>query len=620
MNQYPLWKNMLVLSIVVIGAVFALPNLYDDDFAIQISSRGHGKIGLDLMAQVEIMLNNKKIKYKQVKLSDNRLLIRFFDVDMQLKAKEAFDDTIRDGYIIALNLASTIPEWLDRIGGESINLGLDLRGGVYFLVDVDMDTVVRKSLDTYSSELRVFLRNEKIRYKEMRIVNDSLIINLRNAEDLNMVLSTAKIEFNQLVMYEVKDSMVPIIIIKLTEVFLRKIQLLALEQNIVTLRNRIRELGVTEPIVQRQGDRRIVVQLPGVQDTARAKKILSATATLEFRLVDNNYNVQNAINGRVSSELVNVKLFNHRDGRQFFLNERVILTGEHIINAASMLDNQSGLPSVSITLDSKGARKFSNATVDNIGNAMAVVFIESKTSIHEINSEMIKVSRQVPEIISVAIIRDQLSKKFQITGLDSTAEAYELALLLRAGSLAVPIEIIEERTIGPSLGQDNINQGLKAIMLGFIIVLIFMAIWYQVFGAVANLALAVNLVLIVALLSIFQATLTMPGIAGIVLTIGMAVDANILIFERIREELCTGNTSQVCISFGYSKAFSTIADANVTTLIVAIILFSFGTGLVKGFAVTLSLGILTSMFTAIMGTRVIINYIYGNKHQPKLSI
>ena len=620
MNQYPLWKNMLVLSIVVIGAVFALPNLYDDDFAIQISSRGHGKIGLDLMAQVEIMLNNKKIKYKQVKLSDNRLLIRFFDVDMQLKAKEAFDDTIRDGYIIALNLASTIPEWLDRIGGESINLGLDLRGGVYFLVDVDMDTVVRKSLDTYSSELRVFLRNEKIRYKEMRIVNDSLIINLRNAEDLNMVLSTAKIEFNQLVMYEVKDSMVPIIIIKLTEVFLRKIQLLALEQNIVTLRNRIRELGVTEPIVQRQGDRRIVVQLPGVQDTARAKKILSATATLEFRLVDNNYNVQNAINGRVSSELVNVKLFNHRDGRQFFLNERVILTGEHIINAASMLDNQSGLPSVSITLDSKGARKFSNATVDNIGNAMAVVFIESKKSIHEINSEMIKVSRQVPEIISVAIIRDQLSKKFQITGLDSTAEAYELALLLRAGSLAVPIEIIEERTIGPSLGQDNINQGLKAIMLGFIIVLIFMAIWYQVFGAVANLALAVNLVLIVALLSIFQATLTMPGIAGIVLTIGMAVDANILIFERIREELCTGNTSQVCISFGYSKAFSTIADANVTTLIVAIILFSFGTGLVKGFAVTLSLGILTSMFTAIMGTRVIINYIYGNKHQPKLSI
>lgn len=620
MNQYPLWKNMLVLSIVVIGALFALPNLYNDDFAIKISSRGHDKIGFDLMAQVEIMLNNKKIKYKQVKLSDNQLLIRFFDVDMQLKAKEAFDDTIRDGYIIALNLASTTPEWLDRIGGESINLGLDLRGGVYFLVDVDMDTVVRKSLDTYSSELRVFLRNEKIRYKEMRIVNDSLIINLRNAEDLNRVLSTAKIEFNQLVMYEVKDSMVPIIIIKLTEVFVRKIQLLALEQNIVTLRNRIRELGVTEPIVQRQGDRRIVVQLPGVQDTARAKKILSATATLEFRLVDNNYNVQNVINGRVSSELINGKLFHHRDGRQFFLNERVILTGEHIINAAFILDNQSGLPSVSITLDSKGARKFSNATVNNIGNAMAVVFIESKTSIHEINNEMIKVSRQVPEIISVAIIRDQLSKKFQITGLDSTAEAYELALLLRAGSLAVPIEIIEERTIGPSLGQDNINQGLKAIMLGFIIVLIFMAIWYQVFGAVANLALAVNLVLIVALLSIFQATLTMPGIAGIVLTIGMAVDANILIFERIREELYTGNTSQVCISFGYSKAFSTIADANVTTLIVAIILFSFGTGLVKGFAVTLSLGILTSMFTAIMGTRVIINYIYGNKHQPKLSI
>ena len=620
MNQYPLWKNILVLVIVVIGTVFALPNLYDDDFAIQISSGGHDKIGLDLMAQVEIVLNDQKIAYKQVKLSDDILLISFFDVDMQLKAKEAFDNKIEDGYIIALNLASTTPKWLDMIGGEPMNLGLDLRGGVYFLIDVDMDAVVTKSLDTYSSELRAFLRDEKIRYQGIRIVNDSLMINLRSADDLNRVLSTAKGQFSELVMDVVKDSTVPTIIVKLTEVIFQKIRLLALEQNIITLRNRIDELGVTEPIVQRQGDYRIVIQLPGMQDTARAKKILSATATLEFRLVHYNYDVQDVINGRVPAVVAGGRLFHHRDGRQFLLNKRVILTGEHIINAASTLDHQSGSPSVSITLDSKGARKFSNSTFDNIGNAMAVVFIKSKTEMHEINGEIIKIRRQVPEIISVAVIRDQLSKKFQITGLDSMAEAYELALLLRAGSLAVPIEIVEERTVGPSLGQDNIDQGLKSIMLGFILVLIFMAIWYKVFGVVANLALVANLVLIVALLSMLQATLTMPGIAGIVLTVGMAVDANILIFERIREELSAGNTTQVCISSGYSKAFSTIADANVTTLIAAIVLFSFGTGLVKGFAVTLSLGILTSMFTAIMGTRVVINLIYGHKHRPKLSI
>jgi preprotein translocase subunit SecD len=390
-----------------------------------------------------------------------------------------------------------------------------------------------------------------------------------------------------------------------------------LQQNITTLRNRINELGVAEPTVQQQGENRIVVQLPGVQDTAQAKKILGATATLEFRLVDFEHDVQDALNGRVPA---NSELFYHRDGRPYLLNKRVMLTGEHVINAQSTLDAQSGSPAVSVTLDGKGARAFSNVTRDNIGNPMAVVFIESKSETKEIDGELVKVRRQVPEIINVATIRDQLSKKFQITGLDSTTEARDLALLLRAGALAAPIEIVEERTVGPSLGQDNIDQGFASVMIGFAFVLVFMLIWYRVFGFVANLALASNLVFIVALLSMLQATLTLPGIAGIVLTVGMAVDANVLIFERIREELRNGNSPQNSINVGYGKAFSTIADANITTLIAAIVLFGFGTGSIKGFAVTLSLGIITSMFTAIMGTRAVVNLIYGRQHKPKLSI
>jgi preprotein translocase subunit SecD len=405
--------------------------------------------------------------------------------------------------------------------------------------------------------------------------------------------------------------------VSLSEQELRTTKQLALQQNILTLRSRINELGVAEPTVQQQGDNRIVVQLPGVQDTAQAKKILGATATLEFRLVDFENDPQDAINGRVPA---NSKLYYHRDGRPFLLEKQVMLTGEHIINAQSTIDGQSGSPAVSITLDGKGAHAFSNVTGENVGNPMAVVFIESKVETRIIDGEAVKVRRQLPEVINVATIRDQLSKKFQITGLDSTTEARDLALLLRAGALAAPIDIVEERTVGPSLGQDNIDQGFKSVIIGFAFVLVFMIVWYRVFGAVANLALAVNLVLVVALLSMLQATLTLPGIAGIVLTVGMAVDANVLIFERIREELRVGNTPQASIHAGYDKAFSTIADANITTLIAAIVLFGFGTGTIKGFAVTLSLGILTSMFTAILGTRAVVNFMYGRKHRPTLSI
>jgi preprotein translocase subunit SecD len=617
MNHYPLWKNLLIVAVIVFGALFALPNLFGDDPAVQVSAGRNGNVDLALMSQVETALKAQSVAYKRIEMEDDRLLVRLTDADVQLKAKDVLSTTITGDYTVALNLAPTTPGWLAAIGAEPMNLGLDLRGGVHFLMEVDMNAAVKQALDGYASEFRTLLRDDKIRYKKIQVDRDKVIISFRSLEHRDSADTKLDSEFSQLEVKLLEDSATPALEMRLTEVALREIKSLALQQNIITLRNRINELGVAEPTVQQQGDSRIVVQLPGVQDTAQAKKILGATATLEFRLVDNDNDVQDAINGRVPA---NSKLFQHRDGRPYLLDKRVILTGEHITNAASTIDSQSGTPAVSITLDGKGARAFSNVTRDNIGNPMAVVFIESKSENREINGEMVKVRRLVPEVINVATIRDQLSKKFQISGLDSTTEAYDLALLLRAGALAAPIEIVEERTVGPSLGQDNIDQGFASVIIGFVFVLIFMAIWYRVFGLVANLALAANLILIVALLSMLQATLTMPGIAGIVLTVGMAVDANVLIFERIREELRIGNSPQASISAGYSKAFSTIADANITTLIAAIVLFGFGTGSIKGFAVTLSLGILTSMFTAIMGTRAVINLIYGHKQRPTLSI
>jgi preprotein translocase subunit SecD len=617
MNRYPLWKNLLVLIVLIAAAVFAMPNLFGDDPAVQISAGRTATVDLTLMEKAETALQEADIEYKGAELESDKLLIRLTSNDSQLKAKEVLTQTLLGDYIIALNLAPTTPEWLASLGAEPMNLGLDLRGGVHFLMEVDMVVAVKQALESYGSDIRLNLRDEKIRYKQIRNDAETLEVVFRNEADRDAAEQLISREINELEINVAEDSAEPTLVMNFNENTLRETKRLALQQNITTLRNRINELGVAEPTVQQQGENRIVVQLPGVQDTAQAKKILGATATLEFRLVDFEHDVQDALNGRVPA---NSELFYHRDGRPYLLNKRVMLTGEHVINAQSTLDAQSGSPAVSVTLDGKGARAFSNVTRDNIGNPMAVVFIESKSETKEIDGELVKVRRQVPEIINVATIRDQLSKKFQITGLDSTTEARDLALLLRAGALAAPIEIVEERTVGPSLGQDNIDQGFASVMIGFAFVLVFMLIWYRVFGFVANLALASNLVFIVALLSMLQATLTLPGIAGIVLTVGMAVDANVLIFERIREELRNGNSPQNSINVGYGKAFSTIADANITTLIAAIVLFGFGTGSIKGFAVTLSLGIITSMFTAIMGTRAVVNLIYGRQHKPKLSI
>ena len=617
MNRNPMWKNVLVIAVIFLGGFFAMPNLYDKDAAVQVSAGRYGKVDLALMSKVELALKAQSVAYIGAELQGDRLLVRLADSTTQLKAKKILDETIKGDYTIALNLASTTPSWLSGMGAEAMNLGLDLRGGVHFLMDVDMDAAIKKALDGLASEFRGLLRDEKIRYKRIQTEADQVIIGFRNSEHRDMALAKISSEYKDLVVEAQNMGTTPSLVIRLTEVTIRETKTTALQQNIITLRNRINELGVAEPTVQQQGDSRIVVQLPGVQDTAQAKKILGGTATLEFRLVDFEHDVQDAVKGRVPATS---KIYYHRDGRPYLLQKRVMLTGDHIINSGSTLDSETGTPTVSVTLDGKGARIFSKVTGDNIGNPMAVVLIESKTEVRKVGGKLTKVKRTDAKIISVATIRDQLSKKFQITGLDSGAEASELALLLRAGALAAPIEIVEERTVGPSLGQDNIDKGFQSVMVGFAFVLVFMVIWYRVFGAVANIALTANLILIVALLSLLQATLTLPGIAGIVLTVGMAVDANVLIFERIREELRLGNSPQASIDVGYSKAFSTIADANITTLIAAVVLFGFGTGSIKGFAVTLSLGILTSMFTAIMGTRAVVNSIYGGKHRPKLSI
>ena len=616
MNQYPAWKYLLIIVLLVVGIFYALPNLYGEDPAVQISAARGGEIGDTIQGLVETRLGDAGLASKAVETTDKRLLIRFNNTEDQLTAADLFKDALGDEYIVALNLAPSTPGWLQAINALPMYLGLDLRGGVHFLMEVDMDAAVQKALERYSSDLRGVLRKAKVRYISIRARDDALLVKFRNAGDREKGMELIHKEYRDLQLKEVgKDEY--IIQITLSDAELRDTRKLALQQNITTLRNRVNELGVAEPIIQQQGDSRVVVQLPGVQDTATAKRILGATATLEYRAVDVQNDVEAARNGKIPA---GSSLYKHRDGRPYLLKNLIIVTGDQIINARSGFDNNTGSPQVSVTLDGKGARKMLEFTKENVGKPMAVVFIENKSSTRIVDGEAVVTNRKVEEIISVATIRDVFGRQFQTTGLDSPQEAHELALLLRSGALAAPIRIIEERTVGPSLGAENIEQGFQSVVIGFVLVLIFMGLYYKAFGLVADLALALNLVFIVALLSLLQATLTMPGIAGIVLTVGMAVDANVLIFERIREELRNGNSPQASIHAGYAKALSTIADANVTTLIAAIVLFSFGTGPIKGFAVTLSLGIITSMFTSIMGTRAVINLIYGGRRLQRLPI
>jgi preprotein translocase subunit SecD len=617
MNRYPLWKNLLIIAVMIAGVIYALPNLFGEYPALQITPTRTAQIDQALENRVKTALTEAKLEPLSIERSEQALLVRFTETEAQLKAHDVIDTALGDDYVVALNLAPATPKWLRAIGAQPMYLGLDLRGGVHFLMEVDMDAVVRQAEERLVSDIRSVLRDKKIRYKSISRHPGGLEASFREAEVRDQGKAIIDDEFPELSLTEQERGEEFLLKLTLTEQAIRDIRKLALQQNLTTLRNRVNELGVAEPIIQQQGENRVVVQLPGVQDTARAKEILGATATLEFRMVDLEHDPQQATAGKVP---VGAKLYRDREGQPVLLKKQIMLTGDHIIDASSGIDSASGSPAVFVTLDSEGARIFSRATRDNVGRPMGVVFIENKTESQRQGDQIVRVKKTVEEVINVATIREQLSKRFQITGLDSTTEARNLALLLRAGALAAPIYIIEEHTVGPSVGQDNINMGIKSVIIAFVLVLIFMAVYYRVFGMVANLALLMNLVLTVALLSLIQATLTLPGIAGIVLTVGMAVDANVLINERILEELRKGNTIQASIHSGYERAFATIADSNITTVIAAIVLFAFGTGAIKGFAVTLTLGLMTSMFTAVMGTRAVINRIYGGRRVAKLSI
>ena len=616
-NQYPLWKNLLILCAVLIGGLYALPNLFGEDPALQISPTRAAELDSVMQQSILERLAEAGVVVKSAELENGKLLIRFNDPDSQLQAVEPVKEHLGNQYVVALNLAPATPEWLVSLGAGPMYLGLDLRGGVHFLMDVDVDAAETQSIARYAEDLRALLRTEKVRYGRIDRQATFATFQFKDMATRDRAHELARLEYRGLLLEDVDQDAGYLLKLTLSEAEKREVRKFAVDQNITTLRNRINELGVAEPIVQQQGQNRIVVQLPGVQDTARAKEILGATATLEYRLVDTEHSVDVALAGRVPP---NSKVYRDRNGKPVLLLKRVIVTGDQITNASSGLDSRSGTPNVSVSLDSKGAKKMLDMTRENVGHPMAVVYIENKVETRLVDGKPVKTKRVIEEVISVANIREPFGKRFQTTGLGSTDEARDLALLLRAGALAAPVEIIEERTVGPSLGQDNIDQGFLSVMAGFVFVLIFMAVYYRVFGLVAGMALMMNLVLIVAVLSMLQATLTLPGIAGIVLTVGMAVDANVLIFERIREELGIGNSPQASIHAGYEKALSTIADANITTLIAAIVLFSFGTGPIKGFAVTLSIGIVTSMFTALMGTRAVINMIYGGRRVKELAI
>ena len=617
LNQYPWWKYLLIGLVLLWGLIFALPNLFGEDPAVQISgARANIAIDAAFQSRVAALLDTDKLPHKRLERESDRLLIRFSDSEEQLKAADILKDRLGRDYIVALNLASSAPSFLRAMGLNPMYLGLDLRGGVHFLMQVDMDATVKQVEDSYVDEIRAQLRNEKVQYSSVgRVATGGVQVEFKDGAERDKAAQLLRKSLSNLQ----QDEAGPLSLkFALGEREIKEKRDFALQQNITTLRNRVNELGVAEPIIQQQGTDRIVVQLPGVQDTARAKEILGATATLEFRLADeeNDWN-QAAATGRIP---LNSRLYKDRQGRPVLLQKRVMLTGDSIVDASSGLDSQSGGPTVFVTLDGKGAKRMEDATKDNVGKRMSVVFIENKTETKRVDGELKKSTYTVEEVINVATIRDRLGRRFQITGLDSTREARDLALLLRAGALVSPIEIIEERTVGPSAGKENIAQGFRAAAIALAVIAAFMTWRYKNFGLIATAALAANVVLLIAALSMLQATLTLPGIAGIVLTMGMAVDANVLIYERIREESRNGNSPQAAIHAGFDRAFDTILDSNLTTLIAAIMLFGFGTGPIKGFAITLSIGILTSMFTAVTGSRALVNLIYGGRKLQKLAV
>lgn len=614
-NKYPLWKYLLILTVVVMGVIYALPNLYPDDPAVQLTpQRGSVQISERHLNQVTRALDAAGIEYFGEAIENNNGIIRFRHDEDQLKAKSLIQDTLGRDFVVALNLAPTTPQWLVDLGAGPMKLGLDLRGGVHFLMEVDMNEAVAQRNEVYISEMKTLLRGERVRYR--RITRDDGVISIRfvNESYRDEATGLLRREFSDFVQTERDEQDSYFLDLTLSEQAIRDIEDYAVKQNLTTLRNRVNELGVSEPLVQRQGRNRIVIELPGVQDTAAAKRILGATANLEFRLEASS----NA--GMLDTEEYP---FRDNENRRAVLERDIIITGSSVANAQSTFD-ENGQPQVNVDLDTQGGKLMNRATRNNIGRRMAVLFVEHKARTRIVEHEGEQIEKRIPyvekHIISLATIQSALGNSFRITGLDSPSESSELALLLRAGSLAAPIYFVEERTIGPSLGKKNIELGITSVQIGMALVVIFMLAFYRVFGVIANVALTINLILLAALMSMMSATLTLPGIAGIVLTLGMAVDANVLIFSRIKEEMRNGASPQMAIHAGFERAFVTIFDANLTTLLVAVILFAVGTGPVKGFAVTLSLGIITSMFTSIMVSRALVNLVYGGRQLKKLSI
>ena len=615
LNRYPLWKNLMVIFLVAIGVLYALPNLYGEDPAVQISGTRGQEANSGVLSEVQTVLKDNNLATKSIVLENGSILVRFNNTDVQLLAKDKITEKLGTNYSVALNLAPATPTWLSSIGGNPMKWGLDLRGGVRFLMEVDMNSALSKRQEQLQDSLRTELRKEKYQYTAIKSAeNFGTTITLARPEQLSDVQRYLRRQHQNLEVKAISDNTLSL---GLSDAALNEARESAIEQNLSILRKRVTELGVAEAVIQRQGAERIVVELPGVQDTARAKEILGATATLEFRLVNGNANLEAAARGMVTSDS-EVKY--DRNNRPIVLYKRAVLGGEHITNASSGVDQNTSRPQVSVTLDSEGGEIMSQTTRANIQKPMATLYVEYKDSgKKDENGKTILQKHE--EVINVATIQGRFGSQFQITGIDSPAEAQNLAVLLRSGALIAPIQIVEERTIGPSLGAQNVEQGLQASFWGLMVVVVFMIIYYRKFGIIADIALIANIVLLVGLMSLLPgATLTMPGIAGIVLAVGMSVDANVLIFERIKEEIRNGRPIQQAINEGYNGAFSSIFDANLTTILTAVALYAVGTGPIKGFAITLSLGIAISMFTAITGTRAIVNFLYGGKRIDKLSI
>ncbi|MCZ2723069.1 protein translocase subunit SecD [Marinomonas sp. 15G1-11] len=615
LNKYPLWKYLLIVFVLALGVFYAMPNLYPDDPALQISSqKATSVVDERVINKVTKALEASGVPLKEAELTSAGATFRFNNGEDQLAANPIVSSVLGDAYVSALNLVPTTPEWLSAFGAGPAKLGLDLRGGVHFLLEVDTPAALQQRFIVAASEMKTSLRQQRIRYRSVEVDGGVLSIRFLKQDDLDLALSMLEDEFEEY-LYSTQELDGEFYLeARFSEISKQEIEAYALQQNLTTLRNRVNELGVAEPLVQRQGSNRIVVELPGVQDTAAAKRIIGATANLEFRL-------EAGLEETTSN--IEEMSFRNETGRTARLERDIIITGESVSDASSSFD-ENGQPQVNINLDSKGGKQMSKVTRTAVGRSMAVVFIEhkSRSRFVEVDGKLVEERQSFSEkgIISLATIQSTLGNAFRITGLNGPRESSDLALLLRAGALAAPIYFVEERTIGPSLGAENIRLGMVSAQIGLLVVMLFMLVYYKVFGIFANISLAMNIVLLMACMSLLSATLTLPGIAGIVLTMGMAVDANVLIFSRIKEEMAAGTPNQQAIHSGFNRAFTTIFDANITTLLVAVILFAVGTGPVKGFAVTLSLGILTSMFTAIVVTRAQINLVYGGRKDKRLYI